>query len=105
MDDESYEQFDLGLEEMAGDELYITDGMEGIQAMLIDGAVVSIQLPLSVTLEVTECDPTIKGATAQAQLKPAVCSTGLKVQVPAYVEMGTRIRVDTRDGHFLEREK
>ena len=105
MDDESYEQFDLGLEEMSGDELYISDGMEGIQAVLIDGLVVSIQLPLSVALDVVECDPSIKGATAQAQLKPAVCATGLKVQGPSYVEIGTRIRVDTRDGHFLEREK
>jgi len=105
MDDESFEQFDLGAEDMGGDELYITDGLEGMQAMLIDGIVVSIQLPLTVGLEVVECDPSIKGATAQAQLKPAVCSTGLRVQVPAYVEIGTRIRVDTRDAHFVEREK
>ena len=73
--------------------------------MLIDGVTVSIQLPLSVALEVTETDPSIKGATAQAQLKPAVCTTGLSVPVPAYVEVGTRIKVDTRDGHFIEREK
>ncbi|MEM6674701.1 MAG: elongation factor P [Planctomycetota bacterium] len=105
MDDESFEQFDLGGDDLAGDELYITDGLEGIQAMLIDGQVVSIQLPMTVVLEVVECDPTIKGATAQAQLKPAKCETGLQVQVPAYVEVGTRIKVDTRDGHFVEREK
>ncbi len=105
MDDESFEQFDLGKDDLGGDERFITAGIEGIQAMLIDGITVSIQLPLSVVLEVTECDPSIKGATAQAQLKPAVCSTGLQVPVPAYVEVGTRIKVDTRDGHFLEREK
>jgi len=105
MDDESYDQFDLGADDMGGDQEYIEDGLEGMQAMLIDGIVVSIQLPMTVALEVTECDPTIKGASAQAQLKPAVCSTGLKVQVPAYVEAGTRIKVDTRDGHFVEREK
>lgn len=105
MDDESFEQFDLGKDDLGGDERYITDGIEGIQAMLIDGVTVSIQLPISVVLDVTECDPSIKGATAQAQLKPAVCSTGLSVPVPAYVEVGTRIKVDTRDGHFIEREK
>lgn len=105
MDDESFEQFDLGKSDMGGDEQYIVDGIEGVQAMIIDGNVVSIQLPLSVVLEVTECDPSIKGATAQAQLKPAVCETGLSVQVPSYVETGTRIKVDTRDGRFLEREK
>ena len=105
MDDETFEQFDLGKDDMGGDELYIVDGLEGMQAMLIDGSIVSIQLPMSVILEVTECDPTIKGATAQAQLKPAVCETGLSVQVPAYVGVGIRIKVDTRDGKFLEREK
>ncbi|MFT5735535.1 MAG: elongation factor P [Planctomycetota bacterium] len=105
MDDESYEQFDLGKDDLGGDELYITDGVEGIQAMLIDGVTVSIQLPTTVALEVTATDPSIKGATAQAQLKPAVCSTGLTVPVPAYVEVGTRIKVDTRDCRFLEREK
>ncbi len=105
MDDESFEQFDLGKDEMGGDEMYIVDGLEGIQAMLIDGNVVSVELPFSVILEVTECDPTIKGASAQAQLKPAVCETGLGIQVPPYVEAGTRIKVDTRDGKFLEREK
>ncbi|MEM8712638.1 MAG: elongation factor P [Planctomycetota bacterium] len=105
MDDETFEQFDFAKEDMGGDELYLIDGIEGIQAMIIDGNVVSIQLPLNVVLEVTECDPTIKGATAQAQLKPAVCETGLQVPVPAYVEVGTRIKVDTRDGRFLEREK
>ena len=103
MDDESFEQFDLGKDDMGGDEEYIVDGIEGIQAVLIDGQVVSIQLPMTVVLEVVECDPTIKGATAQAQLKPAKCETGLSVQVPSYVETGTRIKVDTRDGHFVER--
>ena len=100
MDDESYEQFDLSKDDLGGDEMYITDGIEGIQAMLIDGITVSIQMPLSVVLEVTQTDPTIKGATAQAQLKPATCSTGLQVPVPSYVENGTRIKVDTRDGHL-----
>jgi len=105
MDDESFEQFDLGKDDLGGDELYLIDGIQGVQAMLIDGQIVSIQLPMTVAMEVTECDPTIKGATAQAQLKPAVCETGLQVQVPAYIEPGVRIRIDTRDGHFVEREK
>ncbi len=105
MDDESYEQFSFSKEAMAGDELYICDGVEGLQAVLIDGTVMAIELPLSVELNVTECDPTIKGATAQAQLKPATMETGLIVQVPSYLGAGERIKVDTRDGHFLERIK
>lgn len=105
MDDETFDQFELTREQLAGDDDYIVDGIAGVQAVLIDGAVVGIQLPLVVTLTVAECDPTIKGATAQAQLKPAKCDSGLEVQVPPYIEAGERIRVDTRDGHFVERAK
>ena len=105
MDDSSYEQFDLGKDDLTGAEDYLIDGVEGLQAVLIDGRIISIQLPLSVDLEVVECDPTIKGATAQAQLKPAKTETGLVVQVPSYLSVGERIRVDTRDGHFVERVK
>ena len=56
-------------------------------------------------MNVVECDPTIKGATAQAQLKPAKTETGLELQVPPYLSPGERIKVDTRDGHFVERVK
>jgi elongation factor P len=73
--------------------------------MLIDGHVVSIQLPTTVDLKVLQTDPAIKGATAQAQLKPAETETGLVVQVPSYLETGEVIRVDTRDGRFVERAK
>ncbi len=73
--------------------------------MIIDGKPVSIQLPMTVDLQVTECDPAIKGATAKAQLKNAVTETGLVIQVPPYLEPGELVRVDTRDGHFVERVK
>ncbi|MDP6761539.1 MAG: elongation factor P [Planctomycetota bacterium] len=105
IDDETFEQFGFDAGDLGDDRLYLLDGVEGLRAMLIDGQVVSITLPLSVDLRVVECDPAIKGATAQAQLKGAVCETGLKVQVPPYLEVGEKIRVDTRDGHFIERVK
>jgi elongation factor P len=105
MDDETFEQFEFTKDSLAGLELYLVDGITGLQSMLIDGATVSLELPLTVTMTAVECDPTIKGATAQAQLKPATTETGLIVQVPPYLEMGERIRVDTRDGHFIERAK
>lgn len=105
MDDETYEQFEFTAEALAGSQLYVVDGVEGLQAMLIDGIVSAVELPLSVEMQVVECDPTIKGATAQAQLKPAKTETGLELQVPPYLEPGERIRIDTRDGHFLERVK
>lgn len=105
MDDETYEQFEFSAEQLAGAELYLVDGIEGLQCMLIDGNSVSLELPLSVVMTAVECDPTIKGATAQAQLKPATTETGLIVQVPPYLSAGELIKVDTRDGHFLERVK
>lgn len=105
MDDETFEQFEFPAELLAGLELYIVDGIEGLQAMLIDGVVSAIELPLAVEMQVVECDPTIKGATAQAQLKPARTETGLELQVPPYIEPGERVRVDTRDGRFIERVK
>ena len=105
MDDQSFEQFEFTADKLGDMAGYITDGIEGVRAMLIDGNVVSLTLPMNVELTVTETAPAIKGATAQAQLKPAEVDSGLTVQVPSYVTTGERIRVDTRDGHFVERVK
>lgn len=105
MDDSTFEQFDFGADDLGDTAGYLVDGIEGVQAVLIDGRVVSVQLPLVVDLLVLETDPVVKGATAQAQLKPAKTETGLVVHVPAYLAPGERIRVDTRDGRFIERSK
>lgn len=105
MDGESYEQFDFGAEELGDVVGYLKDGLEGLRCTLIDGRVVGITLPLTVDLAITQTDPAIKGATATAQQKPATLETGLVVQVPPYLATGDVIRVDTRDGHFVERAK
>jgi elongation factor P len=60
---------------------------------------------MTVDLLVTETDPVIKGATAKAQMKSATLETGMVVQVPAYLTTGEVARIDTRDGHFVERVK
>ena len=105
MDGESYEQFQLTKEALGDAANYLIDGLEGIRAMIVEGNVASIALPNTVDLAVTACDPTIKGATAQAQMKRAVLETGAEVQVPPYIEQGEKVRIDTRDGHFVERAK
>ena len=105
MDGTTYEQFDLGAKELNEKVGYLKDDIEGIQAFVVEGQIVDIQLPNTVDLVVTEADPAIKGATAQAQLKKAVLETGVETQVPSYIEAGQKIRVDTRDGHFVERVK
>lgn len=105
MDGTTFEQFDLGVDELGEKPGYLVDGIEGMQAFVVEGQIVDVQLPNTVDLAVTEADPAIKGATAQAQLKKAVLETGLEVQVPSYVEAGEKVRIDTRDGHFVERVK
>ena len=67
--------------------------------------VISIELPTTVILQVTDTMPAIKGATAQAQTKAATLETGLEIQVPAYLEPGEYVQVDTRDARFVARAK
>lgn len=105
MDGESFEQFAFTADELGDAVGYLRDGLEGLRALVIDGRTVSIELPNTVDLTVTETDPAIKGATATAQLKPATLETGLVIQVPPYLASGELIRVDTRDAHFVERVK
>jgi elongation factor P len=102
MDQESYDQFTLGLDVIRDDAGYLTEGLE-CRSLLHNGAVINVELPNTVELEVVECAPCIKGATAQAQLKAARLETGIEIQVPPYLESGERVRVDTRDGRFVER--
>jgi elongation factor P len=105
MDDVTFDQFDFGRDDLGDDADFLKDGLTGMRAMVLDGRVVSVTLPLTVDLQVTETDPPIKGATAKAQLKAATLETGLVIQVPPYMKTGELVRVDTRDGHFVERVK
>ncbi len=102
MDDESYDQFNLPGESLGDSAGYLTEGL-GVRSLLYNGTVINVELPLSVELMVTETAPAIKGATAQAQLKPATLETGLEVMVPPYLTSGEKIKIDTRDGRFIGR--
>lgn len=105
MDGQSFEEFDMGADELGDKAGYLVDGIEGVRAYLVDGRVVDVLLPNTVDLEVTEADPAIKGATAQAQMKRVLLETGIEALVPPYVTAGEKVRIDTRDGHFVERVK
>ncbi len=63
----------------------------------------SVQLPQSVTLTVVECDASIKGQTATGSYKPGVLETGVSIMVPPYLEVGTKVRVNTESGEYIER--
>ena len=103
MDGESFEQFSFG-EDVLGEAVhYLVDGVEGLKVTLIDGRAVGIALPHTFDLKVVECDPAVRGGTATAVTKSAKLETGLVLQVPSYLSTGEKIRVDTRDGHFVSR--
>ena len=102
MDLENYEQYELGDEMYGPVKGFLLDGTEVVLGVF-EGQVVSVEPPMTVELLVSETAPAIKNATAQAQTKEAILETGLKLQVPAYLEADERIKVDTRDGRFVSR--
>lgn len=102
MEKATYEQFPLSSQQLGNGVNYLKDGME-IEVLMYDGEPVGVELPLNVVLEVTNTDPGFKGDTATGGTKPATVETGLVVQVPLFVNQGDRIRVDTRDGSYVER--
>ena len=103
MDNESYEQYLLSEEVISDDLSYIAEGLEGIHALIADEVLLGIELPPTVVLEIVDCAPGIKGASASARTKPATLSTGLVVQVPEYMERGERVKVNTASGEYMSR--
>ncbi len=104
MDEEDYSQYLLSAESLGDQAQFITDGLAGIMGLLVDGNLIGIELPQSVVLEIVDTSPAIKGASASARTKPATCSTGLVVQVPEYLEVGERIKVNTQEARYMSRE-
>jgi elongation factor P len=102
MDTETYEQPALSSDVLGDRTAYLKDGLV-LSISMQDGQPVEIELPVTVDLEVTETDPGVKGDTATGATKGATLETGLKVQVPLFVEQGDVIRVDTRTGRYLTR--
>lgn len=103
MDQEDYSQYLLNQQELEGQTEYISEGLEGIMAILMDGDIIAIELPQSVSLAIVDTAPGIKGATATGRTKPATLSTGGEVQVPEYLEPGEIIKVNTTTGKFISR--
>jgi len=102
MDTSSYEQVHISQETLGDQALYLLPEAV-IHVDLFEGQPVGIELPLTVDLKVVDAVPGIKGATAAAQVKPATLETGLVVSVPAFVNAGDVIRVNTETGEYLSR--
>lgn len=103
MDVEDYSQYSLSTEELDEDMKYLTEGLEGITALLSDGNILGVELPQVVEMEVIETDPCIKGASATGRTKPARFATGLEIQVPEYLDSGEVVKINTTTGKFMSR--
>ncbi len=103
MNMEDYTQYSLSSEDLEGKTEYLTEGLEGIVALLIDDTVLGIELPSSVVLAIVETAPSIKGATASGRTKTARLTTGVEVQVPEYLEVDELVKVNTETGKFMSR--
>jgi len=102
MDSESYEQFSVPRTEIE-DELTFMQPNATVQVLAVNGKPSSVQLPASVELAVTETEPGVKGDTVSNVTKAATLETGAVVQVPLFVTVGERIRVDTREARYISR--
>jgi len=102
MDEENFEQMPLSADQLGDAANYLKEGMS-LQLSSYQGEVVSVEMPITVELEVVDTGPGFKGDTATAGNKPAVLETGIIVQVPMFINNGDIIKVDTRSGTYLER--
>jgi elongation factor P len=104
MDTETYDQFHLE-QELVGEMMPYLKENDMVQVVQYEGKPLSLELPATVHLKVVDTEPSMKGATAQAQYKPATLETGLKITVPPFIGIGDMIAVDTRTGEYLSRSK
>ncbi len=103
MDLEDYSQYSLNGSSIESQLPYLSDGLEGIMALLIEGEIVTIELPATVIMEVAECVPGMQAASATGRTKPAILSNGLELQVPEYIKQGEKIKINTETGKFMTR--
>ena len=102
MDIETYEQIELQREFVGEQAQFLQDGMK-VLVQTYEGRPIGIQLPAHVTLAVVEADPVLRGGTAAPSYKGAVLENGLKIQVPPFIEAGSKIVVSTEDGSYVRR--
>jgi len=103
MDMTSFEETRLSPEQIGKGAKYLKEGME-VSVIFHNGKVLEVELPISITLKVTETDPGVKGDTASGGTKPAILETGAQVMVPLFISVGEMIKVDTRNDSYLGRD-
>lgn len=104
MDQTTFEQLSIPKDVIGDPVVFLQEGMI-CNVQTYEGAALSVDLPQTVILEITEADPVVKGQTASSSYKPAKLSNGAKILVPPFVEAGTRVVVNTSDGSYVERSR
>ncbi len=104
MDQESFEQYAIETDRVADKAGYLVENLE-VRILVFEGRPIAVEPPQTMELTIVDTEPAVRGDTVNAVTKAATLETGLVVQVPMFVESGTRIKVDTRDGRYLERAK
>lgn len=104
MDSKTYDQIML-MEDQVGDyKWYLQENLE-YSILFFEGNPINVEMPSSVVLEVVEAEPAVKGDSVSNITKNAKVETGLDVKVPLFIKEGDKIKIDTRDGKYLERVK
>lgn len=103
MDLTTYEQLHVKESSTDGKASYLKDS-QLVQVLLYNGEPLDIELPASLVLEVTDAEPGARGDTVSNVTKPATLETGLIIQVPVFINVGDKVKVDTRTGGYLGRE-
>jgi elongation factor P len=102
MDNESYDQLHVPADSVGNAVNFLKEGDSAVLPMY-NGDIIGIDLPAAVELEIRETEPGIQGDRVSGARKPATLETGLVVQVPLFVNVGEKIKVDTRSGEYLSR--
>lgn len=102
MDQETYEQIPLEASKLGDNFRFVKENMI-CKIVSYKGNVFSVEPPMFVELEVTDTEPGFKGDTATGTTKPATLETGATIKVPLFIDIGTKIRIDTRTGEYIER--
>ncbi|MGE9807750.1 MULTISPECIES: elongation factor P [unclassified Janibacter] len=102
MDGDTYDQIHVSPEVVGDASKYLLENQDVVVARN-EGAVLYIELPASVVLEITYTEPGLQGDRSTGGTKPATVETGAEIAVPLFVEQGTKVKVDTRDGSYLGR--
>jgi len=102
MDLETYEQPALNADVLGDSAKYLKENLE-VKLTFYNGEAIDIDLPTTIDVEVTQAEASVRGDTATGVTKKVITETGLEVDVPAFVNIGDTIRVDTRDGKYVTR--